>query len=108
MEKLPPGAIAVIFVSQRTPGDDAGYHAAADAMAAEAAHQPGYLGVDSVRDADGAGITVSYWADEEAALAWRRHAGHGAVREQGRARWYESYRIIVAEAKREYEWQRPA
>lgn len=106
MENFPPGAVAVIFVSQRTAADDAGYHAAAEAMAAEAARQPGYLGVHSVRDADGLGITVSYWADEDAAVAWRRHAGHSAIRDRGRADWYEDYHLIVAEVKREHRWQR--
>ena len=108
MESLPPGAIAVIFVNQRTGTDDAGYHVAAEAMAEEAARQPGYLGVHSVRNAAGAGITISYWADEAAALAWRAHAGHSAIRDRGRADWYASYHLIVAEVTRDYQWQRPA
>jgi hypothetical protein len=36
---------------------------AADRMAELASEQPGYLGVDSVRDANGVGITVSYWTN---------------------------------------------
>lgn len=107
MESLPPGAVAVIFVSRRTAQDEAGYQAAATAMADEAARQPGYLGVHSVRAADGGGITISYWRDEAAAIAWRRHAGHGAVRAQGRATWYDHYHLIVAEVRRESEWRRP-
>ena len=58
------GQIAVIFVSQRTDSDPAGYAGAAETMAALAARQPGYCGVDSARGADGLGITVSWWADE--------------------------------------------
>src|SRR3546814_1222979 len=58
------GQTAVIFVSQRTDADADGYDRAAQAMAALAARQPGYRGMDSVRGADGHGITVSYWADE--------------------------------------------
>jgi len=63
------GQIAVIFVSTRTESDPAGYAAAAEAMDALAAGQPGYRGVDSARGADGIGITVSWWADEASALA---------------------------------------
>ena len=63
------GEVAVIFTSQRNGADAAGYDAAATAMATLAARQPGYRGVDSVRGADGAGITISYWADEAAAAA---------------------------------------
>src|SRR5262249_44173993 len=59
-----PPYVAVIFTSQRAAGGDAAYAAAADAMEALAARQPGYLGIESARDADGFGITVSYWATE--------------------------------------------
>lgn len=105
---LPPaGAVAVIFVAQRTAADEAGYSAAAAAMDALAARQPGYLGIDSARGADGLGITVSYWADEASALAWRAQAEHAAVREIGRARWYAHYRLIVTQVTRAYGWERP-
>ena len=76
------GQIAVIFVSRRTAADDAGYAQAA-AMEALAARQPGYRGMDGARDADGLGITVSYWADEAAAIVWRDQPEHAAIREAG-------------------------
>lgn len=72
---LPPGAVAVVFTSRRTAADPAGYAVAATAMDAEAARQPGYLGMVSARDEDGFGITISYWASEADALDWRAHAG---------------------------------
>jgi heme-degrading monooxygenase HmoA len=102
------GTIAVIFVAQRTDSDDAGYHAAAEAMDALAAAQPGYVGIDSVRREDGLGITVSYWANEDAAKAWRDHPEHAAIREQGRDRWYRHYSLHVAEIGRSYDWSKPA
>jgi len=65
--KLPDGpCYAVIFPNQRTGADDAGYAAAAQRMVELAADQPGFLGIDSARGADGFGITVSYWATQEA------------------------------------------
>ena len=106
MDGTKRGAVAVIFKSRRNGRDDAGYAAAAAAMDAEAARQPGYLGIDSVRDATGEGITVSYWADDAAAQAWKAHTGHAAIRAQGRADWYDSYEVIVARIEREYRWQR--
>jgi heme-degrading monooxygenase HmoA len=98
------GQIAVIFVSQRTVSDVQGYAEAAEAMDALAARQPGYCGVDSVRGADGFGITVSWWADEASALAWRAHPEHAAIRERGRAEWYARYEVAVAEVGRSYVW----
>ena len=69
MTTCAPGTIAVIFVAQRSVGDDATYRGAAEEMDALAATQPGYIGIDSVRGADGLGITVSYWTDDDAAIA---------------------------------------
>jgi heme-degrading monooxygenase HmoA len=98
------GQTAVIFVSQRTDVDDGGYAAAAEAMDRLAAAQPGYRGIDSARGKDGIGVTVSYWADDESAVAWRRHAEHAAIREMGRALWYERYTVSVATVTRGYHW----
>jgi heme-degrading monooxygenase HmoA len=100
------GQIAVIFVAERTLDDDAGYAAAASTMAALAAMQPGYRGADDARGDDRIGITVSYWADEASAIAWRRHPEHAAIREQGRGRWYNWYMLHVAEIGRSYSWDR--
>jgi heme-degrading monooxygenase HmoA len=100
------GQIAVIFVSRRSGEDAGGYAAAAAAMAELAAAQPGYRGVDSVRDGDGVGITVSYWADQASAAAWRDHPDHVRIREAGRDRWYDSYEVVVAAVARDYSWRR--
>ncbi|MDH7975415.1 antibiotic biosynthesis monooxygenase [Sphingomonas sp. AR_OL41] len=98
------GQIVVIFLSERTDVDDDGYAAAADAMVALAAAQPGYRGHDSVRGADSTGITLSYWADEASALAWKNHPEHKAIRDAGRARWYRRYEVVVAGVTRDYRW----
>ncbi|MBB3348097.1 MULTISPECIES: antibiotic biosynthesis monooxygenase [unclassified Sphingomonas] len=98
------GQVVVTFVSHRNGRDEAGYAAAAAQMDALAAAQPGYRGVDSVRDADGLGITLSYWADEASAVAWRDHPEHAATRERGRERWYDDYAVTVATVTREYRW----
>jgi heme-degrading monooxygenase HmoA len=100
------GEVAVIFASTRNDSDVAGYDAAAAAMDALAATQPGYRGVDSVRGTDGRGITISYWADEAAAIAWRAHPDHAAIRDRGRAQWYDSYRATICTVTRDYAWTR--
>ncbi|MEX6979970.1 antibiotic biosynthesis monooxygenase, partial [Pseudomonas aeruginosa] len=60
----------------------------------------------SAREAGGIGITVSYWADDAAAIAWRHHPEHTAIREFGRAHWYDSYSVNVARIERAYHWTR--
>ena len=99
------GQIGVIFVSIRNDTDAAGYGEAAAAMDALAATQPGYRGIDSAREV-GLGITVSYWADDAAAIAWRDHPQHAAIREQGRDLWYDSYSVAVTRVERAYAWTR--
>lgn len=103
--RLQPPYYAVIFTSQRTPGD-AGYGAAAAQMAALAAQQPGYLGAESARDSGGLGLTVSYWRSMEDIAAWRRQLEHAATRDQGRAQWYSHYELRVARVERAYGWDR--
>ena len=100
------GEVAVIFTSRRTAADDEGYAEAAEAMAELAAAQPGYRGVASARDADRLGITVSYWADEASAVAWRNHPDHVRIRNAGRDRWYESYEVVVTKVTRDYCWSK--
>jgi heme-degrading monooxygenase HmoA len=93
---------AVIFTAQRTEGDH-GYGAMADRMSALAAEQPGYLGMESSRDDTGLGITVSYWADEAALMAWKQQAQHLLAQKLGRERWYSHYTLRVAKVERAYD-----
>lgn len=97
-----PPYYAVIFSSQRTAEGDAAYGEAAQRMVELAAQQPGYLGVESTRGADGFGITVSYWTDEASILAWKRNLEHSAIREQGRRHWYAQFELRVARVERAY------
>ncbi len=106
MQSNRTGQIAVIFSSLRTAEDEAGYAQAAAEMESLASTQPGYRGMISARGADGFGITVSYWADEASAGAWRDHPAHTMIRNQGRAIWYSSYTLDVAEVGRSYDWTR--
>lgn len=99
-----PPYYVVLFTSVRTEVD-AGYAEAAQRMLELAVQQPGFLGVESARS-DGLGITLSYWQSEEAIRAWREHAEHGAVREQGRADWYAAFVTRVAKVERAYTFSR--
>lgn len=94
-----PPYYAVIFSSRRSAGDQ-GYEQAAARMLELAAAQPGFLGVESARGADGFGITVSYWATEAAIAAWRAQAEHRVAQEQGKTDWYAHYEIRVARVER--------
>ncbi len=95
----------VSFTTRRRDGDAEAYAATAARMLELAAAQPGFLGVESVRDADGFGITLSYWHDEAAILAWKQQTEHAAAREHGRAQWYARYELRVARVTRAYGFE---
>ena len=101
-----PPYYAVIFSSQRTEGDN-GYGATADRMAELAAQQPGFLGMESTRGADGFGITVAYFDSEENIRAWKRNMEHAAARQKGREVWYAHYEIRIAKVERAYNFKAP-
>jgi heme-degrading monooxygenase HmoA len=96
-----PPYYAVIFSSLRTKGDR-GYAQMAERMVELASTQPGFLGVESVRGADGLGITVSYWSSEEAITAWKAHMEHKPAQEAGKRVWYADYQLRIAKVERAY------
>jgi heme-degrading monooxygenase HmoA len=96
---------AVIFTSLRTELDQ-GYGQAAERMVELAREQPGFLGVESARGEDGLGITVSYWASEDAIRAWKLHAEHTEVRERGRSTWYAACHTRVCKVERDYAFEK--
>lgn len=103
----PETYVAVIFTSVRTDADDEGYAAMAGRMDELAREQPGWRGIESARGADGFGITVSYWATDDHARAWKQVAEHLGAQQLGRERWYRRYSTRVAVVGREYHWERP-
>jgi heme-degrading monooxygenase HmoA len=99
----------VIFSSLRTPGADNDGHVAsdgygdmADRMVELAAHQEGFLGIESARGADGFGITVSYWRDETCIKQWKANAEHLVAQQCGHERWYEHFELRIAKVERAY------
>ena len=96
-----PPYYAVMFTSLRTEGER-GYGGMAERMLELASGQPGFLGAESVRGADGLGITISYWASEEAIKNWKAHAEHKAAQETGQRVWYSDYLVRVARVERAY------
>ena len=97
-----PPYFAVIFSSTRRDNDVEAYADAAERMVELANQQPGFLGVESSRDAQGFGITVSYWESEAAIAAWKHQAEHRATREQGRRDWYAQFEVRVCKVERAY------
>ncbi len=96
-----PPYYAVIFTSLRSDTEQ-DYAVTAERMLELACEQPGFLGVESARGADGLGITVSYWRDEGSIRAWRVQAEHREAQRRGRTDWYRAFRTRVAHVERDY------
>ena len=103
--KPEPPYFAVIFTSWRTPVEE-GYGAMADRMVELAQRQPGFLGVESARGADGLGITVSYWASEADIASWKANAEHRIAQIAGNKKWYERFEVRIAKVERAYRGPR--
>ncbi len=97
-----PPYYAVIFTN-RLSEDRFGYAEMAEQMEELARKQPGYLGHESTRDANGMGITVSYWKDEAAIKGWKQVAEHLFAQKQGKAKWYDHYITRVARVERAFD-----
>ncbi|WP_029421463.1 antibiotic biosynthesis monooxygenase family protein [Alicyclobacillus macrosporangiidus] len=100
-----PPYYAVIFTSVRTDGDH-GYGEMADEMVELAKTQPGFLGIESVREPNGFGITVSYWETEDAIRLWKENARHQIAQKLGREKWYEGFVTRVSKVERTYRFER--
>lgn len=96
------GYFVVIFTSKHSGNDAESYSKTAERMAELAQKQSGFLGMNSFRNEDGIGVTLSYWKDEEAIKAWKAESEHKDAQLNGRKHWYEAYRLEVCRVERAY------
>jgi heme-degrading monooxygenase HmoA len=95
-----PPYYCVIFTSRRKQNIEDDYGDASARMLELATSMPGFLGIESARDPQGIGITVSYWESEAAIKNWREHAEHVVVQRKGRESFYEWYESRVGRIER--------
>ncbi|MFJ3387637.1 antibiotic biosynthesis monooxygenase family protein [Lysinibacillus sp. NPDC086135] len=95
---------AVIFTSQRTDEDGEGYAKMAEMMDKLAQKQPGFLRVESARNAEGKGITVSYWESLEAIQAWKDNSKHLIAQQFGKEKWYMQYNVEICTVIKDYSY----
>ncbi|WP_045826282.1 antibiotic biosynthesis monooxygenase family protein [Teredinibacter turnerae] len=96
-----PPYYAVIFTSLRT-SLESGYDDMAKRMVELALAQPGFLGVESVREQ--LGITVSYWRSLDDIKNWKENAEHRIAQQYGREHWYSQFKTRIALVERDYSF----
>ena len=100
--------IVVLFRSKLVPtASTDGYDEMAKEMDDLARTMPGFVDVKSFKAEDGERLTVVWWQDEETLRAWREQARHRVAQRTGRERWYEYYKLEVAEVIRANKFDRP-
>ncbi len=97
--RWPEEYYAVIFTSQRSDAEMELYGLTSNRMIELAQQQPGFLGVEAVREENGLGITVSYWRDRDAIAAWGAHAEHMVAQKLGRQEFYTWFQLRIAKVE---------
>jgi heme-degrading monooxygenase HmoA len=97
----------ILFRSKLVDADREGYARMAEAMDAHARTFDGFIDAKSFLADDGERLTVVWWRDEASLKVWATDARHRVAQERGRERWYEYYRMDVAEIVRVSNFDRP-
>lgn len=92
--------IVAVFRSRLSAAAGADYSEMAVEMLARAKTMPGFVEFKSFRADDGEKVSLVYWEDEETLAAWRQDVRHREAQRQGREKWYDSYRIDIAQVIR--------
>ena len=98
--------ILVLFRSRLTPEAGADYEQMADEMLSTAKDMPGFVDFKTFQAADGERVSIIRWQDQETLAQWRSHPRHRIAQQQGRAKWYQYFRIEVAEVIRQSAFDR--
>lgn len=101
-----PPYYAVIITTSPSGEDPDGYARMSERMAELGEAQPGYLGRESMTDADGNDLTVIYYADADSISRWKEVPAHLVAQRLGRERWYSRYRVEVSRVERHYRFER--
>ena len=98
--------MVVVLFRSKLVDVPAGYDEMAQEMEDLAKTMPGFIDVKAYKAADGERLTVVWWENEETLKGWREHARHRVAQRLGREKWYDYYKIEVAEVLRKNAFAR--
>lgn len=98
--------IVVLFWSRLTSeaGDD--YSAMAAEMVERATRTPGFVDFKSFAAKDGERLSVIHWQDEATMQLWANDERHRLAQKLGREKWYQYFRLEVAQVSRAWDFHR--
>ena len=100
--------MVILFRSKLTAAAGEDYARMSDDMAAHARTFPGFVDVKGFKAEDGERLTVVWWQDQDTLRAWATDARHRVAQPTGRRKWYEYYKMDIAEIVRVRNFERPA
>jgi heme-degrading monooxygenase HmoA len=98
--------VLVLFRSKLTAQASDDYKAMADEMLARARTMPGFVDFKSFRADDGERLSVIRWESQDTMRAWSDDLRHVVAQRLGREKWYEYFRVEVADVVRSYGFDR--
>ncbi len=95
---------AVIFQVEPKAGKGGEYLDIAALLRPELDTIDGFLSIERFESVSQPGkyVSLSFWRDEAAILAWRQHGGHQHAQGMGRGEVFRDYRLSVAAVVRDY------
>jgi heme-degrading monooxygenase HmoA len=96
--------IAVIFEFTPNEGRFADYKALAEGLADDVRDFDGFISIERFESISNKGkfVSLSFWRDEEAVRNWRNVQKHREAQKKGRGSIFKSYRLRIAEVRRDY------
>lgn len=96
--------IIVVFEFTLHDGVTDRYFELAGMMREEIQNQAGFISIERFRHIDDEHrvVSISTWESEDAIKSWRENLKHRMAQKEGKAEIFKSYRLRVAEVKRDY------
>ncbi len=98
--------VLVLFRSKLTAHASDDYKAMADEMLARARTMSGFIDFKTFGADDGERLSVIRWESQDSMRAWTDDMRHVVAQRLGREKWYEYFRVEVAEVVRSYGFDR--
>ena len=96
----------ISFRSRLTAAAGKDYEQMAGEMERLARATPGFIDVKAFTAEDGERLTLVWWESADTLRQWSENVRHLQAKRMGRERWYEYYKIEVAEVVRQSRFQR--
>jgi heme-degrading monooxygenase HmoA len=96
----------ISFRSKLTPQAGVDYDEMSAEMERLARASPGFVDVRAYKSDDGERLTLVWWDDAETLRQWATDVRHMQAQRMGRAKWYEYYKLEVAEVVRDSRFTR--